>query len=130
MFKYEKPYNFGLKAWAWFQLLFTNLLMYFMLVNIAELNVANITLYASFLFISIFAYTSLMDRHPVAVLGEITKVVVGGYILYQTGGWFGLEKWIPAASIVMGTYIAISLCITIYYSFFDLKVDEAQYSQA
>ena len=130
MVKYEKPYDTGLKAWAWFQLIFTNLLMYFMLINIADLNLAHITMYASFLFISIFAYTSLMDRHPVAVLAEITKVGLSIYIFTQIGGWFGLEEWIPAAGLIMGTYIAISLAITIYYSFFDLKVEELAYSEA
>ncbi len=122
MVKYEKPYDLGLKAWAWFQLIFTNLLMYFMLINIAELNVAHITLYATFLFISIFAYTSLMDRHPVAVFAEITKVGLGIYIITQLGGWFGLEEWIPAATLFMGLYIGISMAITIYYSFFERRV--------
>ena len=70
-----------------------------------------------------------MDRHPVAVLAEITKVILGVYIITQIGGWFGLEEWIPAATFFMGFYIFLSLAITIYYSFFDLKQEELNYSK-
>ncbi|MEE9372939.1 MAG: sterol desaturase family protein, partial [Saprospiraceae bacterium] len=124
MVKYEKPMSVGLKTWAWFQMVLINLLMYFMLIDIANLSVGQISLYSTFLFISIFSYTSLMDRHPVAVLSEITKVILGIYILTQMGGWFGLEKWVPAAGLIMGTYIALSMAITVYYSFFNLKKEE------
>jgi len=129
MVKYEKPYSGGLKTWAWFQLVLNNLLMYFMLVNIANLNIGHVVLYASFLFISIFAYTSLMDRHPVAVLAEITKMALGVYIISQIGGWFGLENLIPGAGLIIGLYIFTSLAITVYYSFFNLKETDTSTSQ-
>ena len=117
MEKYETTYDSGLKAWAWFQLIFHNLLMYYMLVRIADLGFTDVVMYASFLFLSIFAYTSLMDRHPIAVIAEGVKFIFGAYILTQVGGWYGMENLIPGAGIIIGIYIGTSLVITLYYTF-------------
>ena len=129
MEKYEKPYSGRLKAWAWFQLILNNLLMYFMLVNIASLTFGHIVLFTSFLFLSIFAYTSLMDRHPVAVMAEVTKFLLGIFIITQIGGWFGLENVIPGAGIMIGLYLLASFGITVYYTFFDQENSVAKTSQ-
>lgn len=117
MTKYESSATPGLKAWAWFQLIFHNLLMYYMLVNIADLGYLDVILYATFLFLSIFAYTSLMDRHPIAVLAEGVKLFFGAYIITQSGGWYGMDSVIPGATFIIGAYIAISMGVTLYYTF-------------
>jgi len=130
MIKYEKPFDLGLKSWAWFQLVFNNMLLYFMLTQIAKLTIPEITLYSSFLFISVFSYTSLMDRHPVAILAEISKITLGGYIVFGLGGWFGLESVIPTIGPLMIGYIIMSLAVTIYYSLFDLKEEDFEKSIA
>lgn len=119
MVKYDTPTSSGLKLWAWFQLIFHNLLMYHMLVNIANLGYGDLLLYATFLFLSIFAYTSLMDRHPIAVIAEGAKFLFGAYIIAQVGGWYGLEGIIPGAAAIVGLYIIVSLGLTIYYTFFE-----------
>jgi hypothetical protein len=118
MKKYDTPATSGLKAWAWFQLILHNLLMYHMLVNIADLNFSDIVLYASFLFLSIFAYTSLMDRHPIAVIAEGIKFFFGAFLITQMGGWYGLESIIPGAQFIIAAYILVSMGITVYYTYF------------
>ena len=89
--KKYNPYasNF-LKGWSWMQLIVNSLLMYFLLAEIGEFGVKEVTLYSIFLFVSIFAYTTLMDRHVLAVPTELIKLGIGVWIIYQTGGWLSL----------------------------------------
>lgn len=118
--KKYNPYasNF-LKGWSWMQLVVNSLLMYFLLAQIGEFGVEEITMYSIFLFISIFAYTTLMDRHVLAVPTELLKLAIGVWIIYQTGGWFSLDTVIGGATFFMLFYMFVSALLTIYFIFFE-----------
>ena len=114
--KYDTPSSGPMLAFSWFQLVFHNLLIYHLLSNVADLSFNLIVVYVLFLFVSIFAYTSLMDKHKIAVPSEILKTIIGFVIIGQLGGWFGLEDITSFATVGMVVYIVTSLLLTLYFS--------------
>ena len=114
--KYETAGNDSLTSWSWFQLAVNNGLVYFIMMTLGELTYQNIVLACAFSFVSIFAFTTLMDRHPSAFLAEVVKFIFGGFLIYLTGGWFGLDNLIPLGSIIVGAYFVLSLAGAYYFS--------------
>lgn len=114
--KYDTGGNNYFIAWSWFQLVVHNVLIYFMMAAIADFSYENLFIYSSFLAISIIAYTTLMDRHIMAIPFEVAKTFFGCIIIYQTGGWFGLEAVLPIATWLVLAYLMISLVVTVYFS--------------
>jgi len=111
--KYDPKLPSWLVKWSWFQLIFHSLLIYFLLINIAEIDIAGIMLYASFLACSIFAYTSLMDLHYISIAAELTRFVIGVYIAISTQ-WFGLGELVPFFVPLLVIYLLLSLALTVY----------------
>ncbi len=124
--KYRTPASPLLQAWSWVQLVLNNLFLYHLLVSVATLNATEMILYALFIGISIFAYTSLMDRHPIAVLAEGCKLLLGIGILYQSNGWFGLEGTLPYGAMIVGVYLVLSLALTLYHSYFERTLSHGE----
>ncbi len=120
--KYEPATNAWLKAWSWFQLIFTNVLIFYMLKNIADLSYIDIMMYVVFVALTIFAYTSLMDRDFIALPAELAKFAFGISILYRMDGWFGMEDILATATTIMAIYMIISLLMSIYFTVFDKRV--------
>jgi len=113
--KYNPETPKGLEVWSWTQLIFTNALMYFLLIGIAEIDGQGIILYTTFLGASIFSYTSLMDMDKIAIPAELLKLIIGFFIFYQYNGWFHLSDVIPFTYYIMITYMIISIVLTIYF---------------
>lgn len=117
--KYETPASPLFQAWAWTQLVVNNLLMFYMLVKIAEFSIPDLLTYTSFLMVSIFSYTTLMDRHKWAMPIELAKTLFGVILMMRMEGWYMLDSFIPGASMMVGGYLALSLVMTIYFTWFE-----------
>lgn len=112
--KYRPPASKLLLYWSWAQLLIHNVLLYYILVKIVAFPFTDVLLYSGFLMVSIFAYTTLMDRHWLAVPIEVLKCLMGAVLIYVMGGWFLLDEVLPGGTLIMIAYLAISLGITVY----------------
>ena len=123
--KYEPESSSFLKAWSWFQLVFHNLLMYHMLVYIADFQFIDIVGYSAFLGLSIFAYTTLMDRHHWAVWAEGVKAVVGLGLIYKMGSWFMLDQVFTGATAFILAYLFASMSLTLYFTYGENKLKES-----
>lgn len=119
--KYAPPASPNLKAWSWFQLIFNNALIYYALIHIASFSYFNLLMYALFIGLSIFAYTSLMDRHPIAVATEIAKAALGISLIYRLEGWFDIDDYISGATIIMIVYILVSLIASYYFTYIERR---------
>ena len=123
--KYNTPYSLLLLYWSWFQLLLHNLLIYYMLFHIADFPFVDIFTYCSFIMLSIFAYTTLMDRHQLAVPLELAKLLLGGALVYQMNGWYLMDEYVfSGATNFLMAYLVLSAAITIYISWFEQKDQE------
>lgn len=121
--KYDSKPSPLLHQWSWAQLIIYNLLMYYLLVQIADLSFTEIVLYASFIAIAIFAYTSLMDRHFLAVPLTIITSLFGLVLVYITGGWFGLDLFIPGATYLMISFLLLSLFLAVFFIYREPRTD-------
>jgi alkylglycerol monooxygenase len=114
--KYRTSVNRFLLIWFWSQLTLHLLLEMYLFNQIAAFDYTQILLYGIFLFISIFGYTTLMDRHLLAIPAELIKMSLGIYLLVMMNGWYGLDNYISYASWFFGGYLFLSMGITLYYT--------------
>lgn len=121
MQKYEPAASTLMKAWSWFQLIFNNLLLYYILVHIADFSIGDVAMYLLFIALAIFAYTSLMDKDLINVPFEIIKAVLGITLIWRLDGWYGLDQYIPGATVIMVVYIGTSLMMSLYFTFIEGK---------
>ncbi len=114
--KYDTDASILLRVWSTAQLFITLALMMYFFNNIGNLSGLNILLYGFFLFTTVFAYTSLMDGSILAIVGEITKSIIAFYILYTNGySWFGIDNTIQDGTLIVISYIIMSLGVSIYF---------------
>ena len=126
--KYDTKATLSFHVWAWVQITITLLLISYLFGNIGgidHLNKFYIYLYGAFVFITIYAYTELMDRNPYALIWEAAKNVMGIYILYSQKDWFGAKQFFPFITYILMAYFIIATAITAYFVFADIKKDKA-----
>lgn len=117
-FKRYKPKSSNmLKGYAIFQLLANIGLLLFMLYNYSEISANGLILFSAFVFIGIFAYTSLMDRKKYAVWIEVIRGFCAFAILFYTGDWFGINDLILFGSYYIAIYFAASILCSFYFTF-------------
>ncbi len=115
--KYDSQPSRLLTNWSWLQLVVANLLMYHLLVSMPDLTVQEVILYVSFLSLCIFAYTTLMDKHRLAVPASLLTMLFGGGLLYVSGGWFGLEEAIYGANAILLAFLILTFGVAVFVIF-------------
>lgn len=131
--KYNPRSSQSLIAWCWFQMVMTLLFISFFFANIASINQQNgayIYIYAVFIFLTVYAYTDLMDRNRFAIVWESVRSVTGIAIILFYGDWFGVSQWHYAIKYILIAYFALSIIITSMFSLKHYKEDRVQVMQA
>lgn len=96
--KYKTPASKVLIAWSWLHYFVTLLLTLFMFSQLGKLPYNHILLYAGILFLSVYGYTSLMDREKAAIWFELAKSLVAISVILTTGDWFGMNATLANGS--------------------------------
>lgn len=115
MHKYDSDESKALGIWSWFQLSITFLFMYHLLSQFGNFTPSEILSYGAFLFLSIFSYTSLMDKHKAAIFAESLRLGLGLLIFSQTKGWFSINTILPGLAWVVLIYLICSFLITLFF---------------
>ncbi len=124
-FKRYKPKSSNLlKGYAIFQLLANTFLVLFMLYNYAKIDFRALLLFSAFVFVGIFAYTSLMDRKPYAFWVELLRGLSGFTVLFRNGDWFGLNSFVSFGSNFMMVYFILSIGCSFYFTFLEKERTE------
>lgn len=110
--KYNPKSSIGLVIWSWIQMVLLLLLISYLFGNIARIGNPDIFLYGGFVFVSVYAYTELMDRNKYAIAWEGFKNILGILIIYKQGNWFGIDQLIPYASYFLVGYFILATFIT------------------
>ncbi|MBI1343386.1 MAG: sterol desaturase [Terrimonas sp.] len=135
--KIEDPYHFqkydtkasrALHTWSWIQITMTLLMISYFFGNIASIGSPGIFIYGGFIFLTVYAYTELMDRNPYAIVFESLKNMAGLYILYQKNDWFGAGNMIPGINYLLATYFIAATLITGWFVIRHRKEDSLQLS--
>ncbi|MCL4117816.1 UNVERIFIED_CONTAM: hypothetical protein GTU68_054805 [Idotea baltica] len=113
--KYNTNPSTGLTAWAWFQFSVVSTLILYMFYQFTNIGMPMLFVYGSFLVLSIYGFTTLMDKDWLALPIEIARSVLGcGFVLY-TGGWFGIETFVPFADLAVFIYFFVTALGTLYF---------------
>ena len=115
--KYKTDCPPTLMWWMGIQIMLHIAVQFHFLALFSILQYYDLLLYGLFIGLSIFSYTSLMDRHWVSMPAEVIKTIFGFFILYQYEGWFLLNELWSLSTAVMVLYLAGSLIITAYYNY-------------
>lgn len=119
--KIEDPYHFtkydtsGSKffiGWLWFQMSIVLLAMSYLFGNLAAIGSPGIFVFGGFLFLFIYAMTELMDQHPHSWIWESAKAVMGLIMLFQWGGWYGINQQNTGIAFLISTYLVLSVFVT------------------
>jgi alkylglycerol monooxygenase len=117
--KYNPMVSKQIIAWSWVQMLLLLSILCYLFANIAAIGFPNMFLYGAFVFLSVYAYTELLDKNRNAWLWELAKNAFGGFIIYFLGDWFGLSKLIPFSTYVIVFYFCLSTLISFLLSSLD-----------
>jgi len=110
--KYDSHASLALVAWCWVQMTVLLLLISYLFGNIASIGAPDMFIYGAFVFLSVYAYTELLDRNRYAGVWELVKNILGVYVIFSFGDWFGLSAYIPAVKILLLTYFFLSTMVT------------------
>jgi hypothetical protein len=110
-----------LKIWSWTQLSITFLLMGFLISQIAVIGKPALFIYASFIFLSVYSYTSLMDRDRHAWVFELLRLLFGLTIINFYNGWFTLDNFATYGSAILLTYFIISSAVSFAFCFVEFR---------
>jgi sterol desaturase/sphingolipid hydroxylase (fatty acid hydroxylase superfamily) len=114
--KYNPTVSKQIIAWSWVQMLVLLSILCYLFANIATIGFPNMFLYGAFVFLSVYAYTELLDKNRSAWLWELAKNAFGFFIIYYLGDWFGLSQIIPFSTYLILFYLCLSTLISFLLS--------------
>ncbi|MGB5171324.1 sterol desaturase family protein [Eudoraea sp.] len=117
--KYQTKGSKSFKGYVIYQLISTLILTLFMFYHYGEMGYTGLLFVGTFIFLTIYGYTSLMDRAKSAFWIEITRSLVGLGFVYFYGDWLVLitHSFIPMYLIVF--YLITSIIGAIYFTFIE-----------
>ena len=125
--KYHPASSVALNIWSWIQLILILLFISYLFGNIASINKLNsayIYLYGGFVFLSVYAFTELMDRNKHAIFWEGIKNIFGILVIYRSGDWFGMSTYALWINYMLIVYFIFSTVITGWFVLQHKKEDE------
>lgn len=114
--KYDTPASPGFATWIWIQMLILLLMLVHFFGNIASIGSPAIFWYGGYVFLSVYAYTELMDRNSKAWIWDAGKALYVAFILWKTGDWFGLSSFLPGVLYWLVAYHLLSVSISFIFS--------------
>ena len=113
--KYGSQHSNILMYWSAIQMFVTLGLVSYLYLSIARIDIQNIFLYGTFIFISVYSYTELMDTNNYSLFWESVRFVFGIGIVNYLGNWFDIDTNIPFGTFAIIGYLALSLAVNIYF---------------
>jgi hypothetical protein len=124
--KYAPKASPGLQVWSWIQISLALLFISYLFGNIAPINQLNgsfIYMYAAFVFLTVYAYTELMDRNPYAIIWEALKNIYALAIIFYYGDWFGASQFIPWINYLLIAYFISATMVAGWFVYVHRKED-------
>ena len=125
--KYNPAHHRYLGAWIWFQMTMLLFFISFLFATIASIGSPGIFVYGLFVFLSVYAYTELMDGNANAWVWESVKNMLGVGIIATWGDWFGASQYFTISTAMVAAYFFISTGGT---AWFCLRVPASRRSMA
>lgn len=119
--KYNPKISSSMLTWCWIQMVIVLLFISYLFGNISTIGVPAMFIYGAFIFLSVYAYTELLDKNSFAWLWEGIKNTFGIYILLHQGDWFGIGGYVPSVQVILFAYFILSTIITSWLIFQQTK---------
>ena len=111
--KYSVENSVVLVGFSWIHLMVSLCMMLHLFVVAESISIESSVMYAMFLMVGIFAYTSTLDGGALSFPSEIIKILFGAYILISLEfSWFGLGVFF---SYAIGVYLLISFLVSLKF---------------
>jgi alkylglycerol monooxygenase len=113
--KYDTAASTGLKVWSWVQVTTTFLFILYLFGNIGFINKMNGTyvyLYGTFIFLTVYSSSELMDRNASAIFWELLKDSFVLILIIIIGDWFGMNSFSPILNKMLMAYLILSAIVT------------------
>jgi sterol desaturase/sphingolipid hydroxylase (fatty acid hydroxylase superfamily) len=117
--RYNTAASLAFKAYAIFQMLATLILLLFMFYNYAEIGFNGLIIFGAFVFLGIYGYTTLMDRSKNAVWIELSRGILGLFLIFITGDWFGINVQLSGGSYIVAMYFVITILGGVYFTYIE-----------
>ena len=114
--KYNTPASTIFLTWSWTQLIILNAFFYHLLLQLGHLSWNALVLYGLYLMVSIFAITTIMDRHKFGMHAEFVRFLFGLFLLFFFQGWFGRTPGHNTLSTVLLIYFILSFAASMYFT--------------
>lgn len=124
--KYDTRPSLRLKLWSWTQLFVLMAFTTHLLTHVGELSTQALLTYGLFLFLVIYAFTSLMDKDRNAIWLEAVKSAIALYIILSTGDWFLLNDIIANGAFLVLAYQILSVVMVGYFVFYEIGRKKAE----
>lgn len=125
--KYNTHPSVLLNIWAWIQILATLCFVFYFFGNLGKFSQSEMFMYAGFIFLSVYAYTEIMDKNRWAVLWETLKNGLGLGFLMMSADWFGLAAFYPAYAwclYIIVAYFVVATLASFYMVFVDFATQK------
>lgn len=113
--KYDTASTPFLIGWCFFQLALHVVVQFHIIALLPDMPYLELLFYGIFVMLSVFSYTTLMDRHKMVMFVELIKTILGFSLVYYHQSWFGLNTQL---TIAVSVYLLASLLITTYYTYY------------
>ena len=113
-------------GWSVAQLLITLLLITYFFDNIAKIGIPGIFIYGTFVFVTVYSYTELMDKSRFAFIYEGIRFAFAVTVVSISGSWFKIDDVIPNGTYILMGYLTVSLLISIYFVTTEFKESQNQ----
>lgn len=123
--KYMPSASVYLKVWSWIQLITTFLFMMFLISQVAVIGKSALFVYSFFIFLSVYSYTSLMDKSRYAWLFELVRLFLAFGVISFYGGWFTLDNFLPYGTTIVLAYFVFSAAVSVAFEYFEFKTDSS-----
>jgi hypothetical protein len=80
--------------------------------------------YGAIVFLSIYAYTELLDRSKYAIVWEFIKNAMALSIIYIQKDWFGVSALFPGAQYLLTGYFILSTLMCAWWVYKNLSEDQ------
>ena len=114
--KYKTPSTNFLTLWSLSQLVLHFAIQYHIIHLIPHFQYHELLLYALFCMVSIFSYTSLMDRHWLSIPLETIKLLFGLYLLSYNGEILIISCSFSIHKTIIYGYLLTSFIVTLLFT--------------
>ena len=115
--KFDTSASPGLLTWIVVQMALLLGFISYLFANVASIGAPAIFYYGAFIFLTVYSYTELLDRRPVAFYWEMLRCMIGVFLLYMSPDWFGAGRIFEQIPLVIKGYLLISPLVSAIFCY-------------